>query len=191
MVAFVPLRTLSVLCRGSLPAGFYLDLPRCGRRLAAKSGGFRLSRMARNLLSTFRHQCVTLKLVLATLRREARVSVARHLDRAALRAWQRLTRLNISCSRLMRRIKKTARIYPVDHEFFEAGVHGRDEFNNGTRPEYASALLSLIAEELMREIRTGRFPPGILIPTEPELCKRFCVSRVTVRGALRNSKCAG
>jgi len=54
------------------------------------------------------------------------------------------------------------------------------------QPYYA-----IIAEELMREIRTGRFPPGTLIPTEPELCQRFAVSRVTVRGALRELEVRG
>ena len=43
----------------------------------------------------------------------------------------------------------------------------------------------------MREIRTGVFPPGTLIPTEPELCRRFSVSRVTVRGALRELEVRG
>jgi DNA-binding GntR family transcriptional regulator len=57
---------------------------------------------------------------------------------------------------------------------------------NNRQPYYA-----LIAEELMREIRMGRFPPGSLIPTEPELCKRFSVSRVTVRGALRELEVRG
>jgi DNA-binding GntR family transcriptional regulator len=57
---------------------------------------------------------------------------------------------------------------------------------NHRQPYYA-----LIAEELMREIREGRFPPGTLIPTEPELCRRFGVSRVTVRGALRELEVRG
>jgi len=60
----------------------------------------------------------------------------------------------------------------------------RDLMNR--QPYYA-----LIAEELMREIRTGRFPPGTFIPTEPELCQRFAVSRVTIRGALRELEVRG
>ena len=60
----------------------------------------------------------------------------------------------------------------------------RDLLNR--QPYYA-----LIAEELMREIRTGRFPTGTLIPTEPELCRRFAVSRVTIRGALRELEVRG
>lgn len=41
-------------------------------------------------------------------------------------------------------------------------------------------LKSVIAEELDR----GRWEPGDQIPSEPELCKRFGVSRATVRQAL-------
>jgi GntR family transcriptional regulator len=57
---------------------------------------------------------------------------------------------------------------------------------NSRQPYY-----TLIAEELMREIRNGRFPQGTLIPTEPELCRRFAVSRVTIRGALRELELLG
>lgn len=60
----------------------------------------------------------------------------------------------------------------------------RDLINR--QPFYAQ-----IAEELMREIRMGRFPAGTLIPTEPELCRRFAVSRVTIRGALRELEVRG
>ncbi|MCK5789893.1 MAG: GntR family transcriptional regulator [Ketobacter sp.] len=41
------------------------------------------------------------------------------------------------------------------------------------------------AQELKSEIVKGIYPVGTLIPTEDELCKRFSVSRYTVREALR------
>ena len=41
-----------------------------------------------------------------------------------------------------------------------------------------------VAEDLTRQIATGRFPVGSLLPTEFELCARYGVSRHTVRSAL-------
>ena len=51
---------------------------------------------------------------------------------------------------------------------------------NSSRPLYMQAAL-----ELKEEIVNGVYPVGALIPTEDELCKRFSVSRYTVREALR------
>lgn len=42
-----------------------------------------------------------------------------------------------------------------------------------------------VAHEIKTEIVNGVYPVGTLIPTEDELCKRFSVSRYTVREALR------
>lgn len=42
-----------------------------------------------------------------------------------------------------------------------------------------------IAEQLAAEIDAGEWPTGSLLPTIPELEKRFGVSRITVRGGLR------
>jgi GntR family transcriptional regulator len=42
-----------------------------------------------------------------------------------------------------------------------------------------------IAEQLAAEINAGEWPTGSLLPTIPELEKRFGVSRITVRGGLR------
>lgn len=42
-----------------------------------------------------------------------------------------------------------------------------------------------VANVLTREIRSGRFPIGSFLPTEAQLGKRFEVSRITVREALR------
>ncbi|MCG8537897.1 MAG: GntR family transcriptional regulator [Pseudomonadales bacterium] len=46
-------------------------------------------------------------------------------------------------------------------------------------------LYMQVALELKDEIVNGVYPVGSLIPTEDELCKRFSVSRYTVREALR------
>ncbi|MDB5890757.1 MAG: GntR family transcriptional regulator [Polaromonas sp.] len=43
-----------------------------------------------------------------------------------------------------------------------------------------------IADALSTEIRGGRYSPGDLLPSEPELSQRFGVSRHTVRAALRS-----
>jgi DNA-binding GntR family transcriptional regulator len=45
---------------------------------------------------------------------------------------------------------------------------------------------SLIASELVEQIRAGHYRPGDLLPSEPELTRRFGVSRHTVRTALRS-----
>lgn len=42
-----------------------------------------------------------------------------------------------------------------------------------------------VARALKEEIVSGAYPVGSLLPTEEELCKRFSVSRYTVREALR------
>ena len=42
-----------------------------------------------------------------------------------------------------------------------------------------------IAEALAAEIEAGKWPTGTLLPTIPELEERFGVSRITVRGGLR------
>lgn len=47
-------------------------------------------------------------------------------------------------------------------------------------PRYAS-----IAQEILEGIEGGRYPVGALLPTEHALCEMFGVSRVTIRGALR------
>ncbi|MGR9091334.1 MAG: GntR family transcriptional regulator [Gammaproteobacteria bacterium] len=43
-----------------------------------------------------------------------------------------------------------------------------------------------VATELVEEIRAGKYVPGDLLPSEPELTRRFGVSRHTVRAALRS-----
>lgn len=50
----------------------------------------------------------------------------------------------------------------------------------GTKPRYVQ-----LATTLMREIESGRYPIGALIPTEFELCDQFGVSRFTVREAVK------
>ena len=45
-------------------------------------------------------------------------------------------------------------------------------------------LTSLVAGKLKREITTGRVKPGQPLPSEDELCRKYGVSRVTVRRSL-------
>lgn len=42
-----------------------------------------------------------------------------------------------------------------------------------------------LTDTLINEIASGRFPVGSLLPPEPQLCRRFGVSRHTVREAVR------
>lgn len=51
--------------------------------------------------------------------------------------------------------------------------------------ETKAPLYVQVARELKQEIVSGLHPVGALLPTEDELCKRFSVSRYTVREALR------
>lgn len=43
-----------------------------------------------------------------------------------------------------------------------------------------------VAAMLLEGISSGQYKPGELLPSEPELCRHFCVSRHTVRTALRS-----
>ena len=45
---------------------------------------------------------------------------------------------------------------------------------------------STVAAQLLEQIRSGHFPPGARLPSEPDLCRHFGVSRHTVRSALRS-----
>lgn len=55
-----------------------------------------------------------------------------------------------------------------------------------TQPRYL-----LVAQALMREIQSGKFEVGQLLPAESEICERFGVSRHTAREALRRLIDAG
>lgn len=48
-----------------------------------------------------------------------------------------------------------------------------------------AAKYNTVASTLYDQIRAGNFKQGDLLPSEPELCRRFGVSRHTVRAALR------
>jgi GntR family transcriptional regulator len=50
----------------------------------------------------------------------------------------------------------------------------------GSKPRYVQ-----LATTLMREIESGQYPIGALLPTEFELCDQFGVSRFTVREAVK------
>lgn len=48
-----------------------------------------------------------------------------------------------------------------------------------------------IEEEISREIRDGKFPPGKKLPTEQEMCGIFNVSRTAVREAIKRLNARG
>jgi len=47
------------------------------------------------------------------------------------------------------------------------------------------ALYLLVKDEIMNYIRENQLEPGVLLPTEPQLCSRFGISRGTLREAVR------
>ncbi|MBL8381851.1 MAG: GntR family transcriptional regulator [Burkholderiales bacterium] len=53
-------------------------------------------------------------------------------------------------------------------------------------PRYA-----VLARDLLRGIGEGSYPVGSLLPTEAELCRRYAVSRITARAALRELQARG
>jgi len=53
-------------------------------------------------------------------------------------------------------------------------------------PRYA-----LVAQVLLGEIENGRYQEGDMLPTELDLCRRFDVSRITVRAAVRELELRG
>ena len=55
----------------------------------------------------------------------------------------------------------------------------------------ATPLYYQLAERLRTDIASGRLPPGSLLPTEEELCRRHSLSRVTIRSALRKLEIEG
>lgn len=57
---------------------------------------------------------------------------------------------------------------------------------NGASPASEPSKYSVVAGALVEEIREGKYAPGDLLPSEPELTRRFGVSRHTVRAALRS-----
>src|SRR5579872_7081450 len=60
-----------------------------------------------------------------------------------------------------------------------------------TQPRGAAPQYSLLAHELLRGIAAGDYPVGSLLPTEAELCRRFSVSRITARAAMRELQSRG
>ena len=52
-------------------------------------------------------------------------------------------------------------------------------------PVASQLQYALVAQRLMQDITSGRYPVGSLLPTELELCAHFGVSRHTVREAVR------
>lgn len=58
-------------------------------------------------------------------------------------------------------------------------------------PRNAVPQYRLLADNLIGRIRSGELPPGSLLPTEQALGEQFRVSRITVRGALRELELQG
>jgi len=55
----------------------------------------------------------------------------------------------------------------------------------------AGTQYMMLAQTLLKQIRGGQYPAGALLPTESALCQQFGVSRITVRGALRELETQG
>ena len=58
---------------------------------------------------------------------------------------------------------------------------GRD----GTRSQRPGRLASVVVEDLAREIISGNWAEGAVLPTEPVLCEEFGFSRTVIREALK------
>lgn len=56
----------------------------------------------------------------------------------------------------------------------------------GETPARDVPKYTAVATELVEQIRAGKYVPGDLLPSEPELTRHFGVSRHTVRSALRS-----
>lgn len=61
----------------------------------------------------------------------------------------------------------------------------------GQYPEMKTSRYMLIARRLRAAIAQGRYPVGAQLPTEHALCRRYRVSRFTVREAIRMLSTAG
>lgn len=59
------------------------------------------------------------------------------------------------------------------------------------RDTAAQAPFAKVKAYLMKELSTGRWPPGSVMPSEPELVAQFQVSRMTVSRALRELQTEG
>src|SRR5438093_12213297 len=56
---------------------------------------------------------------------------------------------------------------------------------SGRVPPRGARLHQLVVRDLIERIGGGELAPGALLPTEPELCQLFEVSRSVVRDAVR------
>lgn len=61
-------------------------------------------------------------------------------------------------------------------------MYSRDDAKAAKRP---TPLYATVAKDLIDRISSGKYPPGALLPTEPQLSQMYGVSRQTVREALR------
>lgn len=54
------------------------------------------------------------------------------------------------------------------------------------RPPPRATFHEQVVEQLGRDICAGRYPPGAVLPSEPELCERFGFSRIVIREAIKS-----
>lgn len=69
----------------------------------------------------------------------------------------------------------------------------KQEFDPASRElfDHKEPRYLMLAKAIARDIRSGAYPVGELLPSEAELCRRFGVGRHTVREALRNLREVG
>ena len=63
--------------------------------------------------------------------------------------------------------------------------------NGAARPAAVTPRYQRVADDLTKHIGTGKYPVGGYLPTEMELCRKYGISRHTVREALRQLRDAG
>ncbi len=82
-------------------------------------------------------------------------------------------------TRVDKRVSQTRR--PARSARCGVGAHGQHDVSAVVAPRYHQVYVTLRAW-----VRDGTYPPGAQIPTEPELCEIFGVSRITIRKAIED-----
>lgn len=93
--------------------------------------------------------------------------------------------VNLSCLNLTSQLQTSTDIYNLQMVFpTQAPLPAR-------RDTAAQAPFAKVKAYLMKELSMGRWPPGSVMPSEPELVAQFQVSRMTVSRALRELQTEG
>lgn len=75
---------------------------------------------------------------------------------------------------------------------FVVTIHGRGSFvRDDGRAGYGQPKYAQVVSAIREDVRLGRLVAGEWMPSEAELCKRFSMSRITVRRALAELEKAG